>query len=280
MAADMCAQPGQPVVLPHDALRLFLAHSATRDHLDPDWNPPSAPAWAIRRAEVFDAIEVVAAWAGTWFDDVGQARHDMFKDAAGGGFGIPDHLVEVVLGLLSRAVPVMTTTPGAKRVRRSVPAVPGEWREPERAAAVRQAAIALACYAARSTDLDPRPEVRRELINRYVLWFATTGTLRHKYDTRYRSRASLETRGVAPLIHEHVFTRQSLAAALLERPTDRRIAQIVNALAFGCTVTADEHARLSAFDRTHRGWDRYRQAGIEVIDMVTGLSGYPDHSLV
>lgn len=146
------------------------------------------------------------------------------------------------------------------------------WTEPDRAAAVRQAAIAVAKFAATSPDLDVRPEVRRELLTKYVLWLATTGTIAHKHDTRYRSTAAVGVTDPAELIHEHVYTRRHLADLILANPTDEVIEFIINHSAFGCVVTRAEHARLSPFDKTHTGWDRYEAAGIEVIDMSTGES--------
>jgi hypothetical protein len=39
--------------------------------------------------------------------------------------------------------------------------------------------------------------------------------------------------------------------------------------AVACVVTVDEHERLKQFDNEY-GWERYRKAGIEAFDMVTG----------
>jgi hypothetical protein len=40
--------------------------------------------------------------------------------------------------------------------------------------------------------------------------------------------------------------------------------------AVGCTVTLDEHLRLSKFDGEHSGWERYRQAKVPVKNTQTG----------
>ena len=40
--------------------------------------------------------------------------------------------------------------------------------------------------------------------------------------------------------------------------------------AIGCTVTVEEHKRLAAYE-TEYGWERYRKAGIVVIDTLTGM---------
>jgi hypothetical protein len=144
------------------------------------------------------------------------------------------------------------------------------WTEPDRAASVRQAAIAVAKFAATSPDLEVRPQVRRELLTKYVLWLVSTGTIAHKHDTRYRSAGAVGVTDPAELVHEHVHTRRQLADLILANPTDEVIEFIINHSAFGCVVTRDEHTRLSPFDRTHTGWGRYKAAGIEVIDMSTG----------
>ena len=144
------------------------------------------------------------------------------------------------------------------------------WTEPDRAVSVRQAAIAVARFAATSPELEVRPQVRRELLTKYVLWLVTTGTVAHKHDTRYRSTGAVGVTDLAELVHEHVHTRSKLADLILANPTDEVIEFVVNNLAFGCVVTRDEHARLSPFDKTHTGWDRYKAAGIEVVDMSTG----------
>ena len=39
--------------------------------------------------------------------------------------------------------------------------------------------------------------------------------------------------------------------------------------AIGCTVTKEEHALLKRFDNEY-GWERYRKAGLTVIDTQTG----------
>lgn len=147
---------------------------------------------------------------------------------------------------------------------------PNDWTEHPRADAVREAAIAVARFAATSPELEVRPQVRRELLTKYVLWLVTTGTVAHKHDTRYRSVAAVGATDKKLLTHEHVFTRRQLADWILANPTDGVIEFVINNLAFGCTVTRDEHERLTAFDKTHVGWDRYQAAGIEVVDMSSG----------
>jgi hypothetical protein len=71
----------------------------------------------------------------------------------------------------------------------------------------------------------------------------------------------------AKLRHEHVFQRSKMIAAL-EKAAPHEIDDILKT-AIGCTVTIEEHTRLSKFDEEY-GWAPYRKAGITVIDTQTG----------
>jgi hypothetical protein len=98
------------------------------------------------------------------------------------------------------------------------------------------------------------------------LWQITQAEGRSKYEIRYRSQAAMN----APrkqLRHEHVTQRKAMVKALIARPADAR--EIV-AKAQGCVVTKDEHTRLNSVGKSIDGWERYREAGIVVIDMKTG----------
>lgn len=61
----------------------------------------------------------------------------------------------------------------------------------------------------------------------------------------------------------HVVTRRSLA----ERLTSGEDPATVLPGAVACVVTVEEHNQLTPFDLTHDGWQRYKEAGIEVLDM-------------
>jgi hypothetical protein len=111
---------------------------------------------------------------------------------------------------------------------------------------------------------DLYPPQRREVIG-LALWWVTEAES-GKYNTRYRSRASLEPG--ADLRHNHVYERAKMTDQLLAHPD-----QIDSLLdrAVGCVVTKAEHDKLTAVSRAQpqlEGWDRYRAAGIEVIDML------------
>jgi hypothetical protein len=97
------------------------------------------------------------------------------------------------------------------------------------------------------------------------LWQITKAEGRHKYDLRYYSQEAL-TAPRKELRHEHVYQRQKMIKELIRHPD--RVESIV-AKVVGCVVTKGEHAKLDAVDRQFpelEGWDRYRQAGISVVD--------------
>ncbi|HVR38204.1 MAG TPA: hypothetical protein VMU84_03855 [Thermoanaerobaculia bacterium] len=103
---------------------------------------------------------------------------------------------------------------------------------------------------------------KRDIISG-LLWKITEA--RGKYTTRYRSRASTE--GGAKLQHDHVFTRKDITDRLIAEP--ERAREILRD-AIGCVVTVEEHRRLSRIGPAAHGWDRYTEAGIEVIDTNDG----------
>jgi hypothetical protein len=109
----------------------------------------------------------------------------------------------------------------------------------------------------------PILEAHRKALVSGTLWFITEA--RGKYSTRYWSRAAKDNPS-SKLQHEHVFTRKDLTARLMAEPQKAR--EILQS-AIACVVTVDEHRRLAEAerqDRSLRGWDRYKAAGIEVVD--------------
>lgn len=117
-----------------------------------------------------------------------------------------------------------------------------------------------------STDLYPAH--RREFL-KLALWKVTEAES-GKHNTRFRSRASCEPGAITQ--HEHVFERAKMVNALIAEP--HRFREILDD-AVACTVTKDEHARLTALSRTEpelEGWARYAAANIEIVDMATWRS--------
>lgn len=126
-----------------------------------------------------------------------------------------------------------------------------------------QSALAAARFAVDPSQ--PLVERHRKGILNGCIWLITEGTVGKKYQTRYRTSAAVASKN-GPLRHEHVYTRKSLVARMVNgEPVEAVLKE-----AIGCTVTAEEHDRLRPFDSTHEGWERYRQAGIDVLDMATG----------
>ena len=147
--------------------------------------------------------------------------------------------------------------------------------------------LALPCFApyARRIDADARiasalsavrallladllPAHRRELLS-VCLWKLSLAEPIGKYATRFVSAAALRC-ARRLLAHEHVHERAMVVRALLDGAmTPERLPEY----AFACVVTREEHARLGVEgrrDRSLEGWDRYRKAGIAVVDRERG----------
>jgi hypothetical protein len=89
-----------------------------------------------------------------------------------------------------------------------------------------------------------------------------------KYNLRFRSCGALKPG--APLQHEHVTELDTVARELLAHP--ERVDKILEGVV-SCVVTKSEHARLGRVSRADPrldGWDRYRAAGVAVLDTASG----------
>ena len=116
--------------------------------------------------------------------------------------------------------------------------------------------------------LELYPAHKRELLS-ICLWKLSEAEGLSKYRTRLCSQRALKAKP-ALLAHEHVYERKKLVAQLMADPSS--LDQVL-ARAIGCTVTRQEHARLSAISRERpdlEGWERYRAAGVRVVDTATG----------
>jgi hypothetical protein len=143
------------------------------------------------------------------------------------------------------------------------------WVESPHASDHLRSAAALARFALTSDDLTE--EHRYRLLNNAV-WYVTEAA--GKYKTRFRSASVLSLETKAPLRkwwselrHDHVTRRAALLQQL--KTADADVEAILRS-AVSCVVTKSEHERLSRFDETLDGWDRYRAAGVDVYDMATG----------
>jgi hypothetical protein len=100
-----------------------------------------------------------------------------------------------------------------------------------------------------------------------AIWKYTEANGKNK--TRYRSRAAIGA-PASEINHEHVVTRKSLIAEMIKSPDG--VEEIMSG-AVACCVLRTEHSTLAAVEKESpelTGWDRYKAAGIEVIDLATG----------
>lgn len=113
---------------------------------------------------------------------------------------------------------------------------------------------------------DIRPRLKKILLY-HLIWQITTA--HSKYHTRYRSAGVLKDHADSEMLHhEHVYTIKWLIAEL-SKPGSR-IDEVLN-LITACVVTQQDHGKLKA---SGVGWERYRDAKIEVYDMGPTLQQY------
>lgn len=153
------------------------------------------------------------------------------------------------------------------------------WAPAPHAEAVIEAATAMALFAVTSPSLDARPTARREMLRLYVLSLITQGTLPKQGMTQFVSAGAREASTGTQLEHEHVFTRAHLATLIEANPNERAIRWIMENLAVAATVTKAEHTLLSRVPKDVTGWDRYAAAGVQVIDLTTGMPAASKPSL-
>ena len=102
-------------------------------------------------------------------------------------------------------------------------------------------------------------EHKKSLISR-MLWKVTEA--HGKYTTRYFSEKAL-TCTKHEQRHDHVWTRRKMVQSLIDNPM--RLDEEINR-AIACIVTKEEHRKLSEFDASYDGWERYKMAKIRVWD--------------
>ena len=84
------------------------------------------------------------------------------------------------------------------------------------------------------------------------------------YYSRYRSERVRNTVG-EPIQRDHIFKKRTLVEELLSpSPNLDKILDQAQC----CIVTKNEHDKLHDIDNNLDGWDRYREAGILVYDML------------
>jgi|GEM_PF-3165448 hypothetical protein len=97
----------------------------------------------------------------------------------------------------------------------------------------------------------------------WILWKVTE--IDGKENTRYRSEQALITN--EKINHEHVVTKRFLVEKLIEFPDMYK--EILES-AIACIVTEDEHKNKLSKVKNLEGWERYKNAEVDVIDMANG----------
>jgi len=139
-----------------------------------------------------------------------------------------------------------------------------EFREDPAATAIVESAVYLIKLILRD-GAEILPKHRREVLS-VALWKITEAESQHKHRTRFCSQAVFSSTD-CECRHDHVFQKQKMIDDLIKAGPDA-VDEIVGR-AIGCTVTTDEHLALNQYQHLD-GWERYRQAGITVIDARTG----------
>jgi hypothetical protein len=110
------------------------------------------------------------------------------------------------------------------------------------------------------------PEHRRMVIDA-ALWKITEAESLHKHRTRFCSLAVFSSPD-CDCRHNHVFQKAKMIDDLIKGGPNS-VDEIVSK-AVACTITKEEHLILNKH-RDVDGWKRYQEAGITVIDALTGL---------
>ncbi|MFE7506765.1 hypothetical protein [Promicromonospora sp. NPDC057488] len=125
-------------------------------------------------------------------------------------------------------------------------------------------------------DPDLPTDLRRFLVNKAIWYWTEDRTPSRKFKLRYRTRSALDLQqdlglkeAARQLEHEHVHERKNVIDALLNDAPRIDPATAIRACA-ACVVTKPEHVRLRNVRPGTRGWLRYREAELEVVDLLTG----------
>ncbi len=118
--------------------------------------------------------------------------------------------------------------------------------------------------------------VKKDVLRR-LLYAWTQAEPQNPHATKFQSASAMsKIHARGSLVHEHVWTRKSVVEELSNNATDTKaIGKILNR-AIACTITRDEDNALRVSDnkfkhnKRHNGWTRYKKAGIDVYDVVTG----------
>lgn len=131
----------------------------------------------------------------------------------------------------------------------------------------KRSAVALIKYLLANKNPEIIDDHRCELLS-VLLWKITEAESYHKYETRFQSQEALNCdKSKTKLRHDHVYPRSKMVTELENAGPDQ--IDTILERAVGCTVTEEEHSRLSKLGKEYDGWVRYEKAGIVVIDTKT-----------
>ena len=125
--------------------------------------------------------------------------------------------------------------------------------------------IAVLLDSLRKLPLDGK---RQKRILKQAIWEVAyaTGNMQSRFLGRYRSELVVQNIGLK-LERDHVHQMANLLQELLRQDCDL---QSIIQRSECCIITREEHLRLTALPKAIDVWERYRQAGIVVMDMQTG----------
>jgi hypothetical protein len=139
------------------------------------------------------------------------------------------------------------------------------WKAHKDADARRRSAVRLAEAILSVAEDLTEPHLKEALS--LAIWKYTEADGKNR--TRFRSKAAIGA-PASMINHEHVVTRRSLITRMVASPN--RVEDILGT-AIACCVLRNEHKQLALVEKENPelvGWERYRAAGIEVVDQATG----------
>jgi hypothetical protein len=147
--------------------------------------------------------------------------------------------------------------------------------EPHKSAQQRLNSAEEAIKAIVLMDLDDS-KIKIDILRR-LLYGWTQAIPKNRHATKFRSIGALgRAHEPGNFIHEHVFTRKTIANALLKKENQNKTREILD-LAIACTVTIEEDRALRAEEKRAKaekrslvGWQRYKEAKIRVFDTIEG----------
>jgi hypothetical protein len=140
-----------------------------------------------------------------------------------------------------------------------------EFKEDPTATAIVQSAVRLIKLILQN-GVELLPEHRRMVLDA-ALWKITEAESVHKHRTRFCSLAVFSAPD-CECRHDHVFQKAKMIDDLIK--SGPSAVDEIASKAVACTITKEENLILNRY-KALDGWERYRKAGITVIDARTGI---------